>query len=52
MASIFGVAFSFFKWQTPVFIDKTLGLIGSTASPLILFALGQSLFIDEVCLGL
>lgn len=46
LACLFGVCFSFFKWPIPVVINHFLKLIGATAAPLVLFALGQSLFFD------
>lgn len=46
IACILGIGFSFFNLHTPVVIDKVLKLIGETAAPLALFALGQSLFFD------
>jgi malonate transporter len=46
LACILGIGFSFFHIQTPVVINKVLKLMGETAAPLALFALGQSLFFD------
>lgn len=46
VACIAGVGCSFFKWHVPVVMDHFLKLIGATAAPLVLFALGQSLFFD------
>lgn len=46
LACILGIGFSFLNLHTPIVIDKVLKLIGETAAPLALFALGQSLFFD------
>ena len=46
LACILGLLFSFFNLQTPIVVNKFLELIGETAAPLALFALGQSLFFD------
>ena len=46
LACILGIGFSFFHIQTPVIINKVLKLMGETAAPLALFALGQTLFFD------
>lgn len=46
IACIAGVGFSFFNWHVPIVINHFLKLIGATAAPLVLFALGQSLFFD------
>ena len=46
ISSIFGIVFSFYHIHIPVFFDKFLSILGRVASPLVLFALGQSLYFD------
>lgn len=46
MGSILGVIFSYFNLPTPTVVSKFLNLLGVTAAPLALFALGQSLHFD------
>ncbi|MFN3233881.1 MAG: AEC family transporter [Gammaproteobacteria bacterium] len=46
IASIIGLICSFFSIQAPEIINKFFTLLGSTAAPLALFALGQSLNYD------
>lgn len=46
IACILGIVFSFFNLPIPIVINHFLKLIGVTAAPLVLFALGQSLFFD------
>lgn len=45
-ASILGILFSFYHFNVPIFFDSFLNITGSTAAPLVLFALGQSLYSD------
>ncbi|MCX7125320.1 MAG: AEC family transporter [Gammaproteobacteria bacterium] len=46
IASFFGVYFSFSHIYIPVVFNNFLNMMGETAAPLILFALGQSLYFD------
>jgi len=45
-ASMLGILFSFYHLDLPTFLDSFLNIMGSAAAPLILFALGQSLYSD------
>lgn len=46
LASMIGLMFSAFHMSVPIVGEKFFDIVGATAAPLALFALGQSLFID------
>jgi malonate transporter len=46
ISSLLGIVFSLYHIHLPVFFNNYLSIVGSTAAPLVLFALGQSLYSD------
>ena len=50
IASCIGVLFSYYAISIPIPVLSTLKLLGQTAAPLALFALGQSMYQDLRCL--
>ncbi|RLA97631.1 MAG: hypothetical protein DRG83_15560 [Deltaproteobacteria bacterium] len=48
LATLFGIILGFFQLSIPVFIDRTLKIIGGVALPMALFLIGASISVTDI----